>query len=218
MRTTIFACVLRSGGDFDPSWVRALNRGLQEHVPGAPLVCLTDYPQGSFGEGVFRVPLRYNWPGWWSKLELLRDSIFPWGAWIFYVDLDTLFVGPPRDLLSYEGDFAMHRGFYHPERLQSGIMIFRAGSTVARQFWARWARNPESHMQRFRGDGDFLDDHGRPYVDVLPDLFPSRIVSLKVHAREGIPDRARIVCGHGRPRFTDPAAGWAHEHWTRLAQ
>jgi len=70
-------------------------------------------------------------------------------------------------------------------------------------------------MKTHRGDGRWIHGHVLE-ADQLLDLYPGHIVSFKVHAREEPPEGARIVCGHGRPRFSSPSAGWAHEHWKRL--
>jgi hypothetical protein len=56
----------------------------------------------------------------------------------------------------------------------------------------------------------------------LQDVFPGQIVSLKRHCNpakgaKGPPVGARLVCGHGKPRFSERAAGWAHEEWRSIA-
>lgn len=213
------ACVLRSGGDYSPEWVYALRRGLRAHMPGryrSPLsdpepdtwtfVCLTDMAI----HAPWRRPLLYHWPGWWSKLELFRPGLFE--TRVLYMDLDTLVVGDLTDLASYRGDWGMIRGFYR-DIAQSGLMAWTPGPHTD-ELWADWLRSPEAHMARSRGDGDWL--HERTDGDRLMDLYPGQVVSYKVHARDGIPEGARVVCGHGQPRFSDPAAGWAHLHWSAL--
>lgn len=209
----LVACVLRSGGDYDPGWVYALKRGVARHLPGPyRFACLTDVssvpPQWAF-------PLRYTWPGWWSKLELFRPGLFPEGELVLYLDLDTLVVGDLSDLAAYPGEFGMMTGIYH-DILQSGVMAFRPGD-LTREVWETWSEAPRRYMRRFRGDGRFLSDLLEGRADRLMDLYPGQMVSFKEEAREGPPPGARLVLGHGQPRFSSPRAGWAHEEWSRIS-
>lgn len=203
------ACVLRPGGDFDARWVRALQAGVERHLSlEHRFVCLTDAPI----EGVIHQYLLHDWPGWWSKMELFRPGLFR--GRVLYLDLDTLIVGALDGVAGYDGSFAMLSDFYKPERPQSGVMAFRP-SDVTRGIWETFSADPESAMRDYRGDGEWLAAHTEP--DRLQDAFPGQIVSLKVHARDAVPDGARLVCGHGDPRFSDAAAGWAHETWSERA-
>lgn len=213
-------CVLRSGGDFDESWVYALLEGVREHAaPGTGFVCLTDV--GAI-DGVETVPLLHHWPGWWSKLELFRPDLRSLFAEVthkgpvLFMDLDTLPVGPLDPFFEYGGEFAMIQEFYGRRgRFQSGVMMFRPG-VVTRRIWDAWQPQAADHVARFRGDGEWLDRHTKP--DNLFELFPDLIRSYKVHSKDGCPEGASLVCGHGRPRFTDQQAGWAHELWKERAE
>lgn len=205
------ACVLRSGGDYGPSWVYALRRGLNRHHPEHRFVCLTDV-QGV--TPMWRAPLEHHWPGWWSKLELFRPGLFEEGERVLYLDLDTLVLGSLEELASYRGEFAMIRGFYRKTQLQSGVMAFTPGE-VTQALWDRWMRSPQRGMRQKRGDGEWIAENA-PRADVLPDLYPGAIRSFKVHHRDQPPDPDQgvaLLCGHGHPRFSDPVAGWAHRHW-----
>src|SRR5690606_28347529 len=96
---------------------------------------------------------------------------------------------------------------------QSGVMAFTPGD-YTRELWEAFFARHREHVRKFRGDGEWLNAHTKP--DRLQDLFPGQIVSFKVHATKGPPRGARLVCGHGKPRFSDPAAGWAHQAWASL--
>lgn len=208
-----FACVLRSGGDFDPSWVLALARGIREHLPGASVTCLTDLRIRMVG--VETAPLLHGWPGWWSKVELFRPGLF--SGPVVYLDLDTLPVGDLSDLASWSGDLAMLSDFYEPAKLASGVMawtpsratadVYRVMATSARQILKR-------HTSR---SDHFYRDRFGSVAARLQRAFPGQIVSLKVHARNEPPDGARLVCGHGKPRLSHPSAGWAHRLWKKRA-
>jgi hypothetical protein len=212
------ACVLKTGGDFDARWVHALRRGVNRWLKGYRFVCLTDDPQ----VGLWGLPLRQPWPKWWAKLNLFAPGTFT--GPVLAMDLDTLPVGDLRDLASYRGPLAMLNDFFDASprhrrrsepRAQSGVLAFVPGAETER-LWREWTADPAGHMARYRGDGEWLHEHATP--DRLQTLYPGQIASLKVDAQDGPPPGCRLVCGHGRPRFTSPAAGWAHELWAERAQ
>ena len=75
---------------------------------------------------------------------------------------------------------------------------------------ATWKERPNgawlmARRKRFRGDQEWLRDlmlkHKQIQVVLAQDVFPG-IYSYKVDVRDGksLPDDARIVCFHGRPR------------------
>lgn len=204
--------MLRSGGIYTPEWVYALKRGIGRHLSGAQFRCLTDAP--GISPPTWRVPLEHHWRGWWSKMELFRPRLFP--GPVLYVDLDTLPVGDLTPLTTYRGPLAMLSDFYRPEKAQSGVMAFTPGA-VTEAIWEAWIKDPEGHMRRYRGDGEWLHalTEGTG-VDRIQDVAQG-VYSLKVHAREGPPEDAVLVCGHGNPRLSSPAAGWAHGQWRALA-
>lgn len=198
------ACVLRSGGVYTPEWVYALRRGVARHLDRPfDFVCLTDR-----AIAVPWVPLPNDWPGWWAKICLFAPGIFR--GPVLYLDLDTLPVGELSEIASYRGPFAMIDDFYRPQVAQSGVMAWTPGPHTE-ALYQRFASNP-----RFvGGDGQWLHANSKPHR--LQKLYPGQLVSLKAHARNGVPEGARLVCGHGRPRFDDPASGWAHVEWKQRA-
>lgn len=219
---TTVACVLKLGGDFDRSWVFALRAGVCEFAPEHRFVCLTDDAQLNLAADyanppIERVELRHGWPKWWSKLELFRPDVFDGDGPVLYMDLDTLPVGDLSDLMDYAGRMAMITDVYDAakpaakRRLQSGVMAWTPGPHTA-AIWAEWTRDPPGHMKRYRGDGEFIAAQV-PDADRLQDLYPGQIVSLKREAKKGPPETARLICGHGNPRLSKPAAGWAHDVW-----
>lgn len=196
------ACVLKSGGIYGPEYVGALVSWLTRFAPEASIVCLSDWA----GAGT---PLRFNLPGWWSKMELFRPGVLE--GPVLYMDLDTLPVGDLSALLAYDGPLALLSDFYRPHLAQSGVMAFTPGDETA-DLWNRFIADPPAHMRAYRGDGEFIHAHA-PGAARLQDLFPGQIVSLKAHAKAGPPPNARLVCCHGQPKLHDPAAGWAHTAW-----
>ena len=203
------ATVLRSGGDFTPQWVKALHTGLNKWAPvGYVFRVLTDMDLGIWG-----VPLKHNWPGWWSKVELFRPDVFD--GPVLYMDLDTLPVGDLSDLCGYEGpDLMALRDLYTrtPDRIGSGVMAWTPNKHTA-EIYERFTTNPPKMAGR-------LDHVLRTRVQrYVQDEYPGQVVSLKPKGRlrQDVPVGTRLVCGHGHPRLSSPAAGWAHEEWKRRA-
>lgn len=198
---TTVACVYRTDGAYTAEWVHALKSGLDECLGGHRFACLTDDPAVP---AEWTVPLVHGWPGWWSKLELFRPGLF--SGRVLYLDLDTLPVGDLSDLASYDGPFAMLSDFYRPERAESGVMAWDGDECAG--IYSRFLREGQRGESR---DGRWLANR---FLSVrLQDRFPGQIASLKVHARDQVPPDARLVCGHGRPKFDTPEAGWAHALW-----
>jgi hypothetical protein len=207
------ACVLRSGGDFDAHWVRALEAGVRAHLPpvlrkAVRFVCLSDVDVPCE-----RIPLLHDWPRWWPKLELFRPGLF--SGRVLYLDLDTLVVGDLSALCHYRGPFAMLADFYRVRKGikegESGVMAWTPGPHTAAIYQAYTdGKDPAGDR-----DGHYI--RSRVRHQYLQDLYPGQIVSLKVHAKKKPPRGARLVCGHGPPRLSDPAAGWAHKTWRKLA-
>jgi hypothetical protein len=196
------ACVLRSGGEYRPEHVMALRDGVREHL-AAPhdFVCLSDVDV----PGVWTLPLRHRFPGWWSKLELVQPHRFT--GRIVYIDLDSVIVGDLSALAAYAGPFAMLSDFLRPERPASGVMAWDADADAdaPRAIWDNWVRDPEGHMYAHQGGGDqaFIRSVVGDGVDRLQDHVPGQLVSYKVHCKDGVPDGARVVSAHGRPKPWD---------------
>lgn len=188
-------CVLRSGGDFLPEHAQALAR----QVPG--LVCLSDVEV----PGVETIPLAYDWPKWWAKMEMFGPSI---EGNVMYYDLDTVVIEP----LPMPDRTTVLRDFGWPSRMASGLMYLTAADRA--RVWARFMADPDAHMSACRrwpkwGDQGFLHD-------VIGDaqkwqtFVPGAVVSYKLSVRDkGLPVGVRVVCFHGKPRPWECGESWA---------
>lgn len=190
-------CVLRSGGEYKPAHVQWLAR----QVPG--LTCLSDVDV----PGVTTMPLRHDWPGWWSKLELFRPDI---EGDLFYIDLDTVITGDLAPLIdAANGKTTMLSDFYWPEKPASGLMYIAQADKA--RVWEAWMASPEQHMRRPVGRGT-IGDQGFLGSVLTPqrwqDVAPGRVVSFKVHCKQQLPSKARVVCFHGQPRPWAAKANW----------
>jgi hypothetical protein len=189
-------CVLRSGGEYNASHVR----WLAAQVPG--LVALSDTPV----EGVKVIPLKKDFPGWWSKLNLFSDAI---SGDLLYLDLDTVVVSS-LDPLFAVGKTTVLRDFYKKHLMGSGLMYI-SESSKARIWEAFNTRSEEvmrTHCTRERwGDQGFLEGYiggCQKWQDVLP----GQIFSFKVDCRVRLPPTARVICFHGKPRPWDTPRAW----------
>lgn len=88
--------VLRSGGEFNASHVQAMQRQAARWAPaGTRFLCLSDVNV----PGVECLPLKYDWPGWWAKMELFRPDL-DLGDFL-YTDIDNVILGPIDDFFKY---------------------------------------------------------------------------------------------------------------------
>lgn len=191
--TTIF-CVLRSGGEFRPEHVQRLQQHAGFFAPDTEFVCLSDVAIA----GVETIPLESDWPGWWAKMELFRPDL---GGDMLYLDLDSSIVGDVSDMLSI-GKTAIMRDVYRPAGLQSSIMFL--AERDRREVWQAWAMHASEWQGRYRklGDQGFLERLWTGKVALWQDCLPGHVVSYKVDCAgpEGIPQGARVIAFHGRPR------------------
>lgn len=195
-----YACVLRSGGIYDAEWVRKLSAQVARHATKPHrFVCLSDVDVPCE-----RIHLTEGWPGWYSKLELFRPGHFD--GPVIYLDLDTLVLGDLSPLEAYaDGPLATLSDFYRPQMSASGVLCWSDDPEL-------WDVRPKAVTARRRMDL-WLDKHG-PWRRIQDGV--DGVYSLKAHARSGPPEGAMLVCGHGNPRFSDPAAGWAHRYWSSI--
>lgn len=192
------ACVLKSGGIYDATWVARLRDGVARHLPlPHRFVCLSDVEVPCD-----RIPLEHDWPGWWSKLEAFKLP-----GPVLYFDLDTAIIGDLNVIgrLSVSSKFVMLRDFYAFDHCGSGVMAWGRDVSV---LYDTFVSDPEEMMRKQRermGDQAFIEEaFGGGNISRWQDWMPDQqIVSYKVHCRNGIPPNARVVCLHGHPKFTE---------------
>jgi hypothetical protein len=195
------ALVLRSAGEYKPEHVHTLAK---EFDPCEVLI-FTDHPPSHVIDSGDVVPLRHNWPGWWSKLELMRPDI---EGDLLYLDLDTRIVGDLSDIRKIDY-LTMRAEPYRPNdprRFGSGVMYLP--EAYRRLAWESWIRNPGYHMLRCVNGGDqqfLIETWTPPEIARWQDLLPGQLVSYKCDVRgRSVPSNARVVYFHGKPRPWDP--------------
>lgn len=187
--------VLRSGGDFAPNHVWGLAAQLENAMGAADFVCLSDEP----AVPGYR-PLRHNWPGWWSKMEVFRLR-----GPCLYMDLDTVVIGDLGPILEVARRewFTVLRDFNPQQReLGTGLMAWSGDLSIV---YRRFLKDPAGHMAansnpRHWGDQGFIERQPEPRA-YWQEHVPRMVVSWKKHCMGGrIPAGARVVCFHGEPR------------------
>lgn len=190
------ACVLKSGGIYDASWVEKLKSGVGQHLKMPHrFVCLADVDVPCE-----RIPLRHDWAGWWSKIELFK-IMDP----VLFFDLDTLIVGDISGLAKQAEEWGLTalRDFYRPDGIQSAVMGW---GVDMHRVYDLFADDPAGWQAKIgdRGDQGFLESAlNLPGVWRWQDTLPGQVVSYKGHCRNGIPADARAICLHGFPKFSD---------------
>jgi hypothetical protein len=212
-------CVLRSGGDYEPRYVQALYDNMcgQGMEGKFTFHVLTDYPDEAFlpwkGE-LCMTPLLHKWPGWWSKLELFRSDLCfnKKGNRVLFIDLDTVVLEPLDEMFEQPHPLIMLRGFRH-DHPASGLMAWDGGECPA-YLYEHFATNPTrwQALHRRGGDQAFIAATLKDTPAAWQDLLPGWVVSYKRHIRNNhgiLPNRARVVCFHGKPRPWHVDEDWA---------
>lgn len=174
--------------------------------------CVTDDPAG-LDAGINVIPLPGDLKGWWGKLYLFKRGLFPDGARMIFLDLDTLIVGRLDEIIGYRGQFATLRDFYHPSRVGPAVMLWEAGDYTS-AIWEEW--DAQGRPLNPLGDLGVINnlDQGRfaSRADKLQSLYPNAFVSYKVSCNPYPPQGTKVVCFHGLPRPHE-VEGWVADVW-----
>lgn len=206
--------VLRSGGIYNASHVDRLRAQLAGQMK---MATISDVPCAN------RIPMKYNYPGWWAKMELFRPDF---RGNFLYLDLDSHILD---DITSFAAvtRTTILNDFYRNDMMQSSLM-YVTDSDRAR-IWNAWEGSEETIMESYRhkragfnGDQNFIQavlDDSRANVDRWRNVRPGAVISYKVDViaprsasatayptpvsvRRDFPD-ARVIIFHGKPRPWD---------------
>lgn len=172
-------------------------------------VCFTDNAEG-LHKAIRVKELPGGLTGWWNKLYMFKHGHFDEGDRILYFDLDTVIVGGLDELAAYEGKFTILRDFYRGGKTyQSAVMAWKANHCC--YLWDDFleAGSPQDDPG---GDQSWIEDHLHNAL-LWQELYPHAFASYKVHARNGIPKDAKVVCFHGKPMPHEVTEGWVPKVW-----
>jgi hypothetical protein len=198
-----FLTVLRTGGEYAEKHVEWLQRQVK-----IPILCLTDSKQ--LMKNVTSIPLKYNWPSWWCKMEMFRPDVLERKN-ILYADLDTVFLdGIPEHYKTLDktvvlADISKPRPDRPPKPIMNSGLMFLTGYED-RNIWGHFKPNAQDVMPKFVGAGDqgYIDTFLRPAAR-WQTLYPDEIKSYKTHIQgNGLSGKERVIVFHGQPRPWDP--------------
>ena len=189
-------CVLRTGGfgyttqggskrsvEYTPENVIWLRNQIDKFYPDTPFYCLSDVEV----PGVETIPLQFNWPGWWAKMELFR-----YGP-LLYLDLDTVITAPLTDILEAKHTFTICSKFSKDAGLFNSSVM--AWDVPLIGLYETFLRSPQAWMKLYQGDQDFLSEQILEY-DTFQSRFPGSVESYKKLKKTPTP----IVCFNGFPK------------------
>jgi len=201
------------GRDFSVDDVVRLHQTVDKHIDRPyRFYCLTNDMEAKIPAE--KIPLKHNWPGWWSKIELHRSDL-PEGRTL-YLDLDTYVVNNLQPILDYPGNLVMFRtcarGFRGFEaktilHYQAATMLFTPGSTT--EVYDKFRRNARSNMLRYRSDQDVMGAW-IPDQPVFPNGWMIKLNTLRHVSENELSKDIIIVTGQpGDVSFRDPeCASW----------
>jgi len=204
--------VLRSGGVFNEQYVRHLMAGVARHAHTQHrFMCLSDtVTEPEVRDGIEWLPLVHDWPAHYAKLEIYRPEL-EWFGRMTYIDLSSVIVGDLTPFLDYDGPCAMVRDPWH-DAAQTSVITFEPG----------WGREPYLAFSAASDDwmregermhAPWFHDQVMLQIRQPDDLFaPGAVVSWKAHCTNGVPENARIVKFHGRPKPHE--VDWARAQWS----
>jgi hypothetical protein len=160
-----------------------------------------------------RIPLKNNWPGWWSKIEMFSEVF---DDTVLYIDLDTVIAGDISHFADYNHQFTMLRDFGSWNVPNSGLMAWKGDYSF---LYKTFTEGVDKYMIEYNkaprlGDQSFISERQRPY-DFWQEVFPDQVFSYKKHIMgKPKPDDVRVVCFHGEPKGSG-SGGWVKEIWSK---
>lgn len=202
-------CV-NSGTKYSNEYVNILCDGVARNLDSSikfKFICFTNKPEG-LDIDIDVMPLPENIDGWWNKLYLFKDGLFPEGDRIVYLDLKNVIVSSLDEIVAYGGKLTVLRDFMRPDGWQNSLMSWEANT-----LGYIWDKYLEVGSDGCWGDHIWMEKHCKE-CNFWQDLFPSAFVSYKVNnCSEGIPKGAKIVFFHGEPYPEHINNGWVPNVW-----
>jgi hypothetical protein len=197
------------GRDFCEEDVWQLYRSVDKHIK-IPFTFYTLTNRMNANLPGERIELKYNLPGWWSKVELFRPDLPKHRT--LYLDLDSHVIRGLQPIIEFKGDLVMFNTRVpnwkvrkEPGlvcRYQAATMLFDPASPVMNLVWKRFQENPKKWMMNFRSEQDM---YGAwiPNQPTFPDNWMIKLDNC--WGMKQPPDNAIIVTGQPkRDSFRNP--------------
>jgi len=198
-------CVLKTGGDYTPEYVYKLRSMIKKNTKRKiHFRCLTDSTALKLAPEEV-IPLRNNWPGWWSKIELFRHGIFPDSRQVVYFDLDTVILKSIDSLFKPFSGFRMLDNFRGSTFLMSGIMTWDCDlSFIYEKLRNKKAPRFSKAGGDLIGDQTFIEKTYKSATRKNP-IKIQESLSVISYKRDFLMNDykhngAQVICFHGQPR------------------
>lgn len=210
-----FVCIYKMGADFSKEYVLKLKGMVDRHGDGKfDFVCFTDNPE-LLERYDYCIEFERDHAGWWSLPEKFRIT-----GKAMFVGLDTVIVGSLKPFASLinkcpRKTVYMIKALRFPNKsnrlFANGIMLWNGD--------LRWLFESYNYVEaktQYPLEQDYtsarLVDGGHD-IRVIQSAV-SGIYSYKINCLEGLPEDARIVLFHGKPRLHQLRdVRWIKENW-----
>jgi hypothetical protein len=194
--------VLRTSDSYKKEYVELIYNQCKKFISHLEFICISDD---------IKVPgyvkMEHDWPKWWPKMEIFKIR-----GPVLYLDLDTVIIKNIDSILeeAQKHEFIAIRDFYKEKdklkrTLQSAIIFWKNDLSY---LYEEFKKNPNKHMkecnnEKWWGDQGFIEKHIKTDPVYWQDIVPDKIVSWKLHCKDGIPKNASIIAFHGKPKPWD---------------
>lgn len=230
--TKNYVVCLKWGDKYGPEYVNRLRNMVQRNMTlDYEFVCFTDSSQGIDPE--IRTESLPKMPviGWWYKPYFFSRDL-PINGTILFLDLDLVVFRNINEMFTYKpGKFCIIRDFnrkFRPGWDRMNSSIFRLQTGMFDDLWQDFKRNPAPHLQRNRGDQDWMyryvknfefwpDDWIRSYKWEMRDRSQLSMINGKRNfintADPSVSSSNKIAVFHGDPNPADCKDPWVVDNW-----
>lgn len=196
----ILACVFKESKTFTSDYVKVFSNVFHHYHPEYKQVCFTDYAKPDLPKRIERIPLKYDFDTWFSKMELFRTDI---GEDIFYSDLDNIIIKPLTNFFEFHINhphtpFLINDVDLNQKRFQTAVMYIPASQKI--HVWNSFIKNPTNAILSANKFGDakiIRESIGHNSKTYQENFHKNCVVSYRLGWLKGIQNNVQIVCQHG---------------------
>lgn len=200
---------VRKGNKYGPEYVQNLTNMILAHRgvagPFDSILTLTDMEDTPGAT----LPLRYNLPGYWSKMELFSPEMKHLRPFM-YIDLDSFVFDNINKLIPLDRDRFYMAGGFRNDKVKESSVMWVPNTPEMLDVWYDFMEKPDLIMTKHKKGGD--QDYLAPYCKDIWSTPESGIVSYKAHGRQE--PTGTIMQFHGRPKPHE-CDGWVSKIWQK---
>ena len=233
MQSKNYVACLKWGDKYSAEYVNKLYNMVDRNITiDYEFVCFTENTTG-LNKNITTYPLpKLRAAGWWYK-PMFVGADLPIKGTLLFLDLDVIVFKNIDKLFAHNPNrFCIIRDFNRSQRKDWNRMnssVFRINIGQYDNIWQQFKLNPPVHMQRLRGDQDWMFKHITDH-QFWPDewvmsykwemrdrrdlkLDPVRKRNFVIDAPPIIHPDTCIAVFHGEPNPADANDSWVKEHW-----